>query len=183
MKLTVRGAELALVRKARPTSPVLADQVLPALSAAAEGGALWAGIAATLAALGGRRGRRAAVEGLVSAALASGVANAPLKATIGRHRPGTGIGRLVVSELGRHPRSPSMPSSHAAVAAGFAVGAGLALPPVAAPLGIATFLVGWSRLNAGRHYASDVLVGFAVGAAAGVVVHSVARRVRPETPE
>lgn len=73
-----------------------------------------------------------------------------------------------------------MPSSHAAVAAAFAASAGWALPPAAAPLGAAAGLVGWSRLNAGRHYSSDVAVGLALGASVGVLVHLVARRARPE---
>lgn len=72
-----------------------------------------------------------------------------------------------------------MPSSHAAVAAAFAVGAGMAMPPVAAPLGAAAGLVGWSRVSNARHYTSDVLAGLALGCAIGVTVHALVRRLRP----
>lgn len=93
MKLTRTGVELALIRKAAPDSRLLAKRVLPLTSAAAEGGSLWVVIAAAMAVFGGRRGRRAGVEGLIAAASASGLTNLVLKRAIGRHRPSTGIGR------------------------------------------------------------------------------------------
>ncbi|MEY2399623.1 MAG: hypothetical protein QOJ00_2797 [Actinomycetota bacterium] len=179
MKLATKGVEFALIRKAMPKSPVWAKRILPMTSTAAEGGSLWFVIAGVMAALGGKRGRRGAVEGLLAAAGASGVANAGLKRAIGRHRPSTGVGRFLVREAGRRPHSPSMPSSHAAVAAAFATGAGMAMPSAAAPLGAAAGLVGWSRVSNGRHYTSDVLVGLALGCAIGVVVHTVVGRLRP----
>lgn len=179
MKLPVRSAEWALMRKAVPESALVANRVLPAVSRAAEGGVLWAAVGAGLAAVGGERGRRAAFEGALAVAAASGATNGPLKHLIGRHRPGTGVGRFVIRELGQAPRTPSMPSSHSAVAAAFATATGLALPASAAPLGAAAAVVAWSRVTAGRHYPSDVVAGVAFGCALGAAVHVVARRLRP----
>src|SRR5688572_6799468 len=110
MSSAARLVDLALLRFVAPSRPALSRQVLPAISAAADGGVLWIGTAGTLAALGGRQGRRAAVEGMLAVGAASALVNGPLKRVIGRRRPGAGLARFVIRERGRAPSTSSMPS-------------------------------------------------------------------------
>ena len=56
------------------------DRGLRLLTTAANGSALWLAIAGTIAALGGQRGRRAAVRGLASIAVTSAAVNQGLRA-------------------------------------------------------------------------------------------------------
>lgn len=179
MSSASRLADLALLRFLAPSHPTLSRRVLPVVSAAADRGVLWAGTAAVLAGLGGRRGRRAAVEGMLAVGAASALVNGPLKQVIGRRRPGAGLARFVIAERGRAPSTSSMPSGHATSAAAFAVAAGAAMPVVAAPLAGLAGLVAWSRVSGGRHFPTDVAAGIAAGAAAGLAVHVVAGAIRP----
>ncbi|MFD8555526.1 hypothetical protein ACFV08_28985 [Streptomyces fradiae] len=78
-----------------------AEPVLPRLSRSANRGVLWFGIAAGMWALGGARGRRAAMRGAASLALASLTVNTLAKGAVGGGRPGVGAG-------GR-PRRPPRP--------------------------------------------------------------------------
>lgn len=73
-----------------------------------------------------------------------------------------------------------MPSGHTALAFGFAVAAGSEYPPVRLPLALAAAGVAWSRLDSARHFPSDVVVGAAVGAAAGGCVHASFNRWLPQ---
>ncbi|MEY2419699.1 MAG: hypothetical protein QOG90_2379 [Actinomycetota bacterium] len=175
----IRVVELALARKVATKTP--GRRAFSLLGNAAEGGKLWVAVAALLA-LGGNRGRRAAVEGLVALAASSAVTNGPLKSVTRRRRPGYGLGRFLVPQTGRAPKSSSLPSSHAASAAAFAAAAGLAYPYAAAPLAVASGAVAFSRVNTGRHFISDVGAGLIVGAAVGAAVHWAAGRVRPAPP-
>lgn len=67
-------------------SPAL-DRALIATSRAANYSRLWLVVAGGLAVLGGRRGRRAAMRGLIAIAIAAAVANGPAKLLVGRRRP------------------------------------------------------------------------------------------------
>lgn len=174
-----RSLDLALLRSLVPDNRALATRALPAISTSAAGGKLWLGAAGLLAVTGGHRGRRAALEGVVAVGVTTALVNGPLKQLTRRRRPSAGLGRFLVPRRGRTPRTSSMPSSHAATAAAFAVAAGSSMPVVAAPLALATGAVGWSRVNAGRHFPSDVVAGLVVGAAAGITIHRIAARVRP----
>jgi diacylglycerol kinase family enzyme len=107
----------------------------------AGGGALWLGVAAVLAVIGGRFGRRAAMRGLLSAGLVSLLANRPLKGVAARR---------------------------AAVGFAFAAGAAQEMPPLAAPLLAAATGVAWPRLPEGGHHPADVVGGGALGAATAV---------------
>ena len=62
------------------------DQALRYLSMSANHGRLWMGVAAALA-LTGKRGRRAAIRGLVTLGASSFVSNAVVKPVVGRRRP------------------------------------------------------------------------------------------------
>ena len=114
----------AIFRAIVETPTPAIDAPLRALSRAADNGRLWIGTSACLS-LAGRQGRRAALSGLGSLALASAVANLAVKQWAGRSRP------LPRTPAARHvagSRLISFPSGHAASAFAFAVGAGSELP-------------------------------------------------------
>jgi len=145
------------------------DHVLPRLSVAANYGRLWLGVAAVLAVAGGSDGRRAAVRGLASLAVASATANVLAKGATRRVRPH--LGRVpAIRLLRRQPVTTSFPSGHSASAAAFATGAVLELPALAAPLGCLAAAVLASRVVTGAHYPSDVAAGGALGVAAALAL-------------
>ncbi|MBA3266699.1 MAG: phosphatase PAP2 family protein [Acidimicrobiia bacterium] len=150
------------------------NRVLPATSRAANDGKLWIVVAGLLAVAGGRRGRRAAVDGLVAVGVTS-VVNGAAKRVIGRPRPG-GLPALGIRRVGRVPRTSSFPSGHTASGAAFAVAAGIQAPFAVPGLIVAAGAVGWSRMHAGRHFPSDVMAGVVVGATVGLVVHAAGQR-------
>ncbi|MGI8685513.1 MAG: phosphatase PAP2 family protein [Acidimicrobiales bacterium] len=43
-------------------------------------------------------------------------------------------------------------------------------------------MTGWSRLQGGQHFPTDVAAGAAFGAAVGVATHQVARRLEAKRP-
>jgi len=143
----------------------------------ADNGLLWAGMAGALAVGGGRFSRRAAMRGVFGAALASGVANGPVKLAVRRRRPTTG---RLVSRLPGFPRptSSSFPSGHTAIGVGFAVGAIQEVPALAVPLLAVAGLVGYSRVHSGAHYPSDAIAGAAIGTASALAT----RRMWPVAP-
>ena len=70
-----------------------------------------------------------------------------------------------------HESSPSFPSSHTAVAFSVATSLSIAYPTwyVIAPSALWACSVGFSRMNEGVHYPSDVIAGAAIGAGCAVV--------------
>lgn len=155
---------------ARPT-PLL-DAILPRLSQAANHGVLWTGLAAVLAASGGKENRRAALRGIGSLALASAAVNGPAKLIFRRGRPDV---ELILSprQLRRHPTTFSFPSGHSASAAAFATGVALESPVLGAGVGALAGTVAWSRVHTGAHYPTDVLAGLAMGAGAALLLTKV----------
>ncbi|MFF0747038.1 bifunctional phosphatase PAP2/diacylglycerol kinase family protein [Streptomyces sp. NPDC004111] len=145
-----------------------AEQVLPALSKAANHGKLWIGAAAVLAVAGGPSARRAARRGLGSLALASLTTNVVAKYAVRRARPVSDLVPLV-----RRPRktpwTPSFPSGHSASAAAFVTGVALEAPRYGALLAPVAAAVAFSRVYVGVHYPGDVLAGCALGVAAAAV--------------
>ncbi|MBV8220257.1 MAG: phosphatase PAP2 family protein [Solirubrobacterales bacterium] len=140
------------------------------LSRAGEYSALWLGLAVAGALLGGRRGRRAAKEGVLAIGMTSATVNA-VKLVINRRRPAP---RRV---LYRRPRTSSFPSGHAASAFAFAVAVSREVPeaaPVLLPLATS---VAYSRVYLGVHYPSDVLVGAALGTCGGLAARPLAQRL------
>ncbi|MEV6780822.1 bifunctional phosphatase PAP2/diacylglycerol kinase family protein [Streptomyces syringium] len=148
------------------------DRVLPKLSRSADHGALWLGLAAGAAVVGGRPVRRAALRGVASLAVASATVNTVAKASVRRHRPLLDA-VPVIRQLARQPFTTSFPSGHSASAVAFATGValekpawGLALAPIAAS-------VCFSRVYTGVHYPGDVLAGALLGAGAAFAVRGL----------
>ena len=154
-------------RDAPGSLPRPVDRALRRLTGAADHGLLWFAVAGILA-LTGRRGRRAAVRGVLSLALSSGTANSLIKPLVGRRRPDLERTRLA-RRIGHRPWTSSFPSGHAASAAGFVTGVTLEFPAAGAMLAPLAAAVAYSRVHVGVHYPSDVGVGALVGAGIAVI--------------
>jgi undecaprenyl-diphosphatase len=162
---------------ATPT-PAL-DVAFRRLSRSADFSKLWLGCSAVLSALGGRRGRRAAANGLASIALTSGVVNLVLKPLGNRRRPDRDTYNVPIARHVAMPRSTSWPSGHAASAFAYATGVVAVLPAAGIPLNALAALVAYSRVHTGVHYPGDTIAGAVSGAAlAPLVVGALERRRR-----
>jgi diacylglycerol kinase family enzyme/membrane-associated phospholipid phosphatase len=153
------------------------DATMPELSTAANHSLLWFTIAAGLGAFGNRRGRRAALRGVLAIGAASAVASGVLKRLLPRRRPP--LEAFPFPGLRRRPTSSSMPSGHAASAAAFATAAAIEFPALAVPLGALAGAVAYSRVYNGVHYPGDVVLGGAIGAGVAVATLKVWPRTDP----
>lgn len=168
---------------ARTPTPAL-DVRLSQLSRAADNSKLWMGTAAVLALVGGRRGRRAATQGLLCVAVNSAVVNVLVKPLGRRHRPDRAGAEVPELRHVRMPHSRSFPSGHSASAFAFAFGVGHQLPVVGVPLHALAGAVAYSRVHAGVHFPGDVVAGSMLGTAlaqvtAGVTDHLAERYAEP----
>jgi undecaprenyl-diphosphatase len=145
-------------------SPTL-DHAFRRVSRAADHSKLWLGAAAALAGAGGPRGRRAAVNGVVSIAVTSAVVNILLKPLGGRTRPDRDLHDVPVARHVAMPRTTSFPSGHSASAFAFATGVAAGFPEAGIPLTGAAALVAYSRVHTGVHYPVDVIAGSVTGVA------------------
>ncbi|MEA2346607.1 MAG: hypothetical protein QOG62_394 [Thermoleophilaceae bacterium] len=150
-------------RVAKSRTPAL-DVGLPALSRTANQSLLWLAIGAVIAAVGGRRGNRAAGRGLGAIALTSLLVNQVIKRLVRRPRPSL-RGVPAVRRLKAQPLTTSFPSGHAASAAAFVTGVAMEWPAVGAGLAPLAAAVGYSRTYVGVHYPFDVLCGAGIGVA------------------
>ena len=143
------------------------DEFFRRLSAAANKGKLWIGIAAVMALFPGRT-RRAALHGVLAQAVASAVTNLGFKTLLPRARP---LPEHLPAFRFVHPQptSSSMPSGHSASAVAFALGVGLVRAPLGAALAPLAAGVAYSRVHTGAHWPSDVFFGSAIGAGAALV--------------
>ena len=101
-----------------------------------------------LFALGGRRGRRAAVTGLVAVGINSAVVNLPMKLASRRERPDREAAGVPDERHVPMPTSTSFPSGHSASAFAFAGAVAGSIPVLGAPL---RGLAGGGRLLARAH--------------------------------
>jgi undecaprenyl-diphosphatase len=150
------------------------DRVIPVLSTAASYSRLWMGVGAGLAAVGGPRGRRAAVAGLAAIGVTSLLANAVVKPLAARRRPVSPVPearRLV------QPKSTSFPSGHTASAAAFSGVVGAQIPSLRAPLDALALSVAFSRVYTGVHYPGDVVAGWVLGRLIATAVSRAAPRI------
>jgi undecaprenyl-diphosphatase len=170
--------DVAAYRAVAGTSTPLLDEPLRRLSSAANYSRLSMTAAAVLAVAGGARGRRAAVTGLASVAIASATVNVGAKLLTRRVRPDR-AGHGVITD--RHvpmPESTSFPSGHSAAAFAFAAGVRHEWPAASIPLYALAATVSYSRVHTGVHYPGDVVVGSAIGLGAALVAGRLADAVR-----
>lgn len=146
------------------------------LSGAADKSRLWLGIAAVVALTGGRRGRRAALEGVVAIGVTSATVNLGVKPVARRRRPERARPALFEDRHVPMPRSASFPSGHAASAFAFAYAVGRHLPVLAVPIRLLAAAVAYSRVHTGVHYPGDVVIGSVAGAGTAAMVAAVADR-------
>ena len=159
------------------TPTAVLDEPVRRLSNAANRSRLWLGIAAVIAVLGGRRGRRAALEGVVAIGVTSATVNLGLKPLYNRQRP-TRLGPdLPTARNVPMPKSSSFPSGHAASAFAFTYAVGRQLPGLAVPLGLLAGGVAYSRVHTGVHYPGDVIVGSILGAGTATMVAAAGDRL------
>jgi membrane-associated phospholipid phosphatase len=148
------------------------DRTLVRITRAASYSRLWLVIAGALAALGGRRGQRAAGRGLIAIAIAAAIANGPAKLIARRRRPFSRSHPALINM----PRSTSFPSGHTAAAFAFATAASAELPMLAPAVVPIAGAVAYSRVHTGVHYPSDVAAGFVIGIVSGLAAAPVWRR-------
>jgi membrane-associated phospholipid phosphatase len=153
------------------------DAPVRRLSAAADHSRLWLAIAAAVALVGGRRGRRAALEGVVAIGVTSATINLGVKPIARRSRPDRDRPALFEDRHVPMPGSTSFPSGHAASAFAFAYAIGRHLPVLAVPIRLLAAAVAYSRVHTGVHYPGDVVIGSVAGAGTAAMVAAVADRV------
>jgi membrane-associated phospholipid phosphatase len=168
--------DLAVYRAIAVTPTPDLDEPMRRLSEVADHSKLWLGTAAVLAAVGGRKGRRAAAAGVAAVALNSALVNIPLKLASRRDRPDREAAKVPLARHVPMPLSASFPSGHAASGFAFAAAVGGSLPVVATPIRLAASAVAYSRVHTGVHYPGDVIVGVLIGTTVGECV-TVASRV------
>lgn len=108
----------------------------------------------------------------VAASLAvSVVVTQALKYTIDRKRPFESYPGYIIKRS--DGGSPSFPSGHSSSAASVATSLSLVYPKwyVIAPASLWALSVGYSRMQLGVHYPSDVAAGLAIGAGSAVLSH------------
>jgi membrane-associated phospholipid phosphatase len=160
----------AVYRAVADTPTPRLDGAFRRLSTAADRSRLWLGISGAIALVGGRRGRRAALEGVVAIGVTSATINLAVKPLARRQRPA----RLETDDFPDRyvtmPASTSFPSGHAASAFAFAYAVGRRLPVLSVPVGLLAGAVAVSRVHTGVHYPSDVVIGSILGAGTAAMV-------------
>jgi membrane-associated phospholipid phosphatase len=151
------------------------DVALARLSNAANHSKLWLALAGMLATLGGERGRRAALVGVVSVGISSTITNALGKWLLRRRRPDRTGAAVPQTRWVNMPTSLSFPSGHSASAFAFATGVGSAIPPLSLPLHMAAAAVAYSRVHAGVHFPGDTIAGALLGSATAAAVSRATR--------
>jgi membrane-associated phospholipid phosphatase len=171
------AVDRAVYQAVARTPTATLDGPVRRLSTAADYSRVWLAIAALIAVAGGGRGRRAALEGVVSVGVTSATVNLGLKALHRRRRPQRVDTELPRLRLVPMPASSSFPSGHAASAFAFAYAVGRHLPGLAVPIRLLAAGVAYSRVHTGVHYPGDVVVGSVIGAGTAAMVAAVRDRL------
>ena len=163
----LRTVDVAIFDAVASSETPMLDAPLRTLSNAANRTGLWLASAAVIGAVGGRRGRRAALAGTIALGATSLTVNAVVKQLARRGRPAAAekSARSV-----RMPSSGSFPSGHSAAAFAFAAAVSTELPALALPLRATAAAVAYSRVHTGVHYPGDVVAGAVLGGSIGHVV-------------
>jgi membrane-associated phospholipid phosphatase len=154
--------DLALYTAIAETDTPVLDRFMRTLSPLADYSKLSLTSAGILA-LTGRRGRRAALSGLASLAVAATSVNVAVKLMTRRERPDREAQGVPEARFVRMPTSTSFPSGHSAAAFAFATGVGSVWPGAGVPLVGLAGLVAYSRVHTGVHYPGDVMAGSLMG--------------------
>jgi undecaprenyl-diphosphatase len=179
----LQALDVAVYRAIASTPTPRLDRVLHPLTSAADHSKLWLATAAVTAAVGGRRGRQAAAEGLVAVGLASATVNLVLKRVWRRHRPDRDTAHVPPGRQVLMPSSTSFPSGHSASAFAFAGGVAHAAPVLGVPLHLAATTVAYTRVHAGVHYPGDVIAGSLAGIACARIAPRVVRVLAARSPQ
>lgn len=171
------AVDKAVYRAVAATPTPTLDGPLRTFTSAADHSKLWIGAAAVLFAVGGRRGRRAALTGVAAIACTSAIVNLPMKLAGQRRRPDADAAGVPLARRVEMPTSASFPSGHSASAAAFASSVSQVVPALGLPLGVAAAAVGYSRVHSGVHYPGDVVAGAVVGSSVGGLVAWAGRRL------
>jgi membrane-associated phospholipid phosphatase len=134
-------------------------------------------IAAAIALLGGRRGRKAALEGAVSIGVTSAAVNILAKSIAARPRPDRAEQDLFSNRAVLMPGSSSFPSGHAASGFAFANAVGRHLPVLAIPVRLLAGAVAYSRSTSACITQGDVAVGGMLGSGIASIVASAGDRL------
>jgi membrane-associated phospholipid phosphatase len=153
------------------------DRFFHRLSDAANHSRLWFATA-TLMALTGPPGKRAALDGLVAIAVTSAVADAVAKPLGGRRRPYRADYDVPLARQVTMPHSTSFPSGHSASAFAFASAVATSWPAGGAPIRALATLVAYSRVHTGVHYPGDVVAGSFIGGVIGPTVAKAFGKLR-----
>ena len=153
------------------------DAPVRRLSNAANYSRLWLAVGAAIAVLGGRRGRRAALEGVLAIGVTSAAVNLGTKPLAQRRRPDRAGSAMFAARQVPMPESTSFPSGHAASAFAFAYAVGRHLPGLAVPIRLLASGVAYSRVHTGVHYPGDVVIGSVLGAGTAAMVAAACDRI------
>ncbi|MEV2256226.1 phosphatase PAP2 family protein [Streptomyces sp. NPDC050147] len=171
----IRKTDQSLAKQlAASASPGL-HRTLSAVEETAEGTKLWCGAAATMAWLGGWRGRKAAVAGMAAVAVAQLVSNGVCKQLADRPRPPKEW--FPHDEAEDRPDSSSFPSGHTAAAVAFTAAVAPAWPLAGALCAVPAAMLAIERVQSGAHYPSDVAAGAAIGLASAWLTHRTPRLI------
>ncbi len=123
--------------------------------------------------LPGRRGRRAALNGVVAIGLASSSVNLGFKYMARRNRPDREDAAVPGDRHVPMPDSTSFPSGHSASAFAFSEAVSSASPTMGVPVRVMSAAVAYSRVHTGVHYPGDVVVGALIGMTVGEIAPRV----------
>lgn len=171
------AVDRAVYRAVAVTPTPHVDDVFRRLSKAANYSRLWLGMAAAIAAFGGSRGRRVALEGVVAIGVTSATVNLGIKPLAHRRRPDRADPARFEARVVPMPESTSFPSGHSASAFAFAYAVGRHYPALAVPIRLLASGVAYSRVHTGVHYPGDVVLGSSIGAGTAAMVAGAFDRV------